>query len=248
MIGKILVFTTDNASNMTTFYDSIYEKIKLYSPQVTNFGCGCHIINLAVQSGVSELSMCVENLRNINKKLKDSPKQIKNFPLGFKTPKLDVKTRWNSFYYMINDSLAMKDIYNRMPQTKQLETEWDTLSELSKFLELYEQATNFMGCHKYPTISMLYKIIKILFEKTANILSNNNDIIRSASKMLIYFEKYWGELKLAGLLAAFIDPRFKSEILSSFPDIKERLATIYLLYISISPPKHKKLHQKSIHF
>ena len=37
---------------------------------------------------------------------------------------------------MINDSLAMKDIYNRMPQTKQLETEWDTLSELSKFLEL----------------------------------------------------------------------------------------------------------------
>ena len=45
---KIIVITTDNASNMTSFYNFLYEKIKLYSPHVTHFGCGCHIINLAV--------------------------------------------------------------------------------------------------------------------------------------------------------------------------------------------------------
>jgi len=248
IIGKIIGFTTDNASNMTTFYNSIYEKIKLYSPQVTSFGCGCHIINLAVVSGVSELSISVENLRNINKKLKDSPKLYQefksiydngSFTFSFKTPKLDVKTRWNSFYYMINDSLGMKEIYNRMPETKLVETEWETLSELSKFLEFYEELTNYMSGQKYPTISLLYKIISLLFEKTRNIVSTNQDINRAALKMLTYFEKYWGELKFAGLIASVIDPRLKNEIITTFPDIKERLATICLLYKNTSPLTQK---------
>jgi hypothetical protein len=254
IISKILGITTDNAPNMATFYRSLFEKIKIFSPQITDFGCGCHIINLAVQNGISELSSNIEKLREVNKKLKDSPKLFQefkeiydhfkpNFP--FKTPKLDIKTRWNSLYYMLRDSIEMKEIYNKLNQTKLSENEWDLMSEYLEFLELFEQASNFISGSKYPTISVLFKIISILYCKTENYDTNNSIIKESASKMFVLFEKYWTELKLSGIIATFLDPRFKNEIITTYPEFKEIGSSVYNLYNQKNNSTQTTKEQKS---
>lgn len=254
IVSKILGITTDNASNMQTFYDSFYEKIKVFSPFTTNFGCGCHIINLAVQNGINEIIPKIEKLRDINKKLKDSPKLFQefkevydhfkpNFP--FKTPKLDVKTRWNSLYYMIHDSIEMKEIYNKLNQTKLSEDEWNLISEFKDFLELFEQATNFISGNKYSTISVLFKITNILYYETKDYKTNNITIKNAALKMFDYFDKYWGELKLSGLIATFLDPRFKNDILNTYSGVKDQISTLYSYYNSIHNfSQNQKVNEK----
>ena len=253
IISKIFAITTDNAANMQTFYNIFYEKIKVFNPLITSIGCGCHIINLAVLSGINEIIPKVEKLREINKKLKDSPKLFQEFKevydhykpdFLFKSPKLDVKTRWNSLYYMIRDSIEMKEIYNKINQTKLSDDEWNLMIEFKEFLELFEQATNFISGNKYPTISVLFKIINILYYKTKD-YETNNIIIKNASlKMFEYFEKYWGELKSSGLISAFLDPRFKNNILISYPNLKNQILILYSYYKNISNSQNEKIVEK----
>ena len=58
---------------MVKFYDLFYNDVKLINKNVMKFGCGAHIINLAVQSGLNEMKTTIDFFGKIARKIKNSP-------------------------------------------------------------------------------------------------------------------------------------------------------------------------------
>jgi hypothetical protein len=76
--------------------------------------CFAHVVNLSVQSALKELKNEIDQVRNLIIKCRSSPqrrqkfKEISNLNNISLSPILDVSTRWNSTYEMINRALELK--------------------------------------------------------------------------------------------------------------------------------------------
>ncbi|KAH0771726.1 hypothetical protein KY290_015707 [Solanum tuberosum] len=71
--------------------------------------CMAHIVNLIVQDGTKEANVCIERVRQAVRYIRQSPARWKKFQeccedenLAKKSLCLDVPTRWNSTYMMLN--------------------------------------------------------------------------------------------------------------------------------------------------
>ncbi|PHT31623.1 hypothetical protein CQW23_27960 [Capsicum baccatum] len=74
--------------------------------------CMAHIINLVVQDGIKEANISIERIRQAVRYIRQSPARWKNFQeccvdenLAKKSLCLDVPTRWNSTYLMLNRAI-----------------------------------------------------------------------------------------------------------------------------------------------
>ncbi|KAJ1699071.1 hypothetical protein LUZ63_007583 [Rhynchospora breviuscula] len=77
--------------------------------------CGCHILNLIVQDGLSELSDEITKVRETMKYIRHSQARMEKFRLAAsqvkasdKRPVWDVPTRWNSTYLMLELALQLR--------------------------------------------------------------------------------------------------------------------------------------------
>ncbi|KAJ3700301.1 hypothetical protein LUZ61_004006 [Rhynchospora tenuis] len=80
--------------------------------------CGCHILNLIVQDGLSTVNKEIESIRDAMKWIKHSQARIEKFQLAcsqaniaYKKPQWDVSTRWNSTYLMLELALELKPAF-----------------------------------------------------------------------------------------------------------------------------------------
>ena len=98
-----------------------------------HYRCSAHILNLTAQQGIEIIDEEVVKIRKLMGKIKHSPRRCDRLKelclienLEYYKPQLDVKTRWNSIYYMITkfqrmlrpiEMLAVtdQDIRNLMP-------------------------------------------------------------------------------------------------------------------------------------
>ena len=81
----------------------------------SHFRCGAHILNIAVQHGLQIHDKSVEKVRkfmikvrNSSKLLEDLKRIFKSQSIEFLSPQLDINTRWNSTYLMINKMNQIK--------------------------------------------------------------------------------------------------------------------------------------------
>ena len=81
LLKKIISITNDNASSMLKFYDLLYEDIKVDNNLCYGIGCGCHIINLAINDGLIPLEKLIKIYKNVTKTIKASPKIIQEIKL-----------------------------------------------------------------------------------------------------------------------------------------------------------------------
>jgi hypothetical protein len=78
--------------------------------------CIAHIINLVVQDGLKEMNMSITRVRGAVKYVKQTPKRLQKFKECVAMEKinsktllcLDVSTRWNSTYLMLDTTLKFK--------------------------------------------------------------------------------------------------------------------------------------------
>lgn len=84
---------------------------------------------------------------------------------------VDVRTRWNSTYYMINRALQVKQAYN-MTCTRLggdltdyifREDEWAMLEKLSWLLHGFAEMTDLLEASKYPTVNTTIVVYNNLF-------------------------------------------------------------------------------------
>jgi hypothetical protein len=236
LLKKLLGITTDNASNMINFYELFYNDVKLINGSVIRFGCGSHIINLAVQDGLIAIETKIKFFREKVKLIKNSPKLLQEIKalceannVKFYSPILDVKTRWNSTYYMLENIQKMKKIYNLHKDIKINDNYWNFLESLLEYLKIYEEATKLLSNTLYPSISLMFIVIKKLFEETSKWKNKQTytEINKSATYIFDKLSKYWSNLQVIGLISTYLDPRFKNEILKIFPIIKLKVKDLY---------------------
>ncbi|POW23128.1 hypothetical protein PSHT_00550 [Puccinia striiformis] len=112
---------------------------------------------------------------------------------------LDVRTRWNSTFKMLNRALELK--------------EWDKVTQITHFLEPLYDVTNMLCRSKYPTLSMALPIYISLIRSIYSIRSTYDaeQLIPAADVMIVKLKKYLtlALKKPAPICAMILDPRIK---------------------------------------
>jgi hypothetical protein len=124
---KVFVITLDNAFINDNFSKTLQENLvdKGQLPQKGKlFHCRCaaHVLNLIVQEGFKSISSATKNIRESVKYVKSSQARKQRFEeiveqVGIssgKRPPLDVVTRWNSTFLMLETALEYRKVYEAL--------------------------------------------------------------------------------------------------------------------------------------
>ena len=114
--NKIFSISFDNASENTAAIRQLKTILDpILNGKLFHVRCVCHILNLCVHDGLSILDQYIYKIKEIILHIKHSGPRRKSFKayckqcgLKEKLLQADVKTRWNSSYYMIKDCLPYK--------------------------------------------------------------------------------------------------------------------------------------------
>ncbi|XP_038983217.1 zinc finger BED domain-containing protein RICESLEEPER 2-like [Phoenix dactylifera] len=230
---KVSTITLDNASSNDTavkvLRDNFAIKGKLYfSGKIFHVRCCAHVLNRMVQDGLAEIRDVIENIRESVKYLKMSPSRLHKFTeivkqLKLSTSKilqLDVPTRWNSTYEMLESALEFKPVFpmykERDSNYKWLpsEEDWIRATEVSKFLEIFNEVTEVFSGRRYPTSNLFLNEIWRVKEKLNEMSFDTRDfVVRMTRRMNEKFEKYWGDCNLLMAIGAVLDPRYKMQLI-----------------------------------
>ncbi|PRQ53792.1 putative transcription factor/ chromatin remodeling BED-type(Zn) family [Rosa chinensis] len=128
-IEKVLTITVDNASANKSALEWLTSQMNRCSSYKTVLGgkymhvrCTAHITNLIVGHGLKRLQKSVLAIRNAAKYVRSSPNRLDSFRKAVEKEKLpltglvclDVPTRWNSTYLMLEAALKFKTAFARM--------------------------------------------------------------------------------------------------------------------------------------
>ncbi|EXX56929.1 hypothetical protein RirG_211800 [Rhizophagus irregularis DAOM 197198w] len=250
--ARILSVTTDNAANMNVFGRTLSEVLqsKYNNLDFEHVHCAAHVLNLAVSDGMKIIANSITKLRNFAPiKTKCGASYIrKSQPLfedlkkifelkgkPFLIPDLDVPTRWNSTYIMIDKMCRIRDMTDILVDSNIIlkdrylnEKDWNEINTIATLLEPMAKATNLLSSSSYPTMGDLHIIFPVIL-KILNDASENGNIMPSikgqiARRMYKKLNDYWAILQDCCYLSVVLDPNTK---LSSFDnETTERIRTL----------------------
>lgn len=219
---KIVSITTDNGSNMVAAVKSSFE------PQ--HVPCFAHTLNLVTETAVSheKIEPIIKKVRGVVKYIKNSvimsdklrkAQMDNNVPEGkMRKMILDVKTRWNSTYYMVERFLDLLKIVSQLlieePSSPEMPNavEIDALRNLAAILRPFEFATSEISGEKYVTMSKIIPMVNTLTTHLLNFKSNDPAIETVRKVLLAAMQKRFGNAELNSKIAisTILDPRFKN--------------------------------------
>jgi hypothetical protein len=142
--------------------------------------------------------------------------------LGLKELKLlqNVKTRWNSEFYMIERIYDMRDalrlVLHIFPQLPLLDRDdWVTIEELIDILAPIESATRMLCGSSYSTISSVIPIILNISEKITKMNFKSQNILKFRACVVKNIKERFDKKETDKLLniSTLLDPRYKKGIL-----------------------------------
>jgi len=133
---------------------------------------------------------------------------------------LDVPTRWNSTYFMLDRALiyrrAFKELYLSDPSYRKFPTddEWERVARIHELLGPFCNITNMFSDSEYPTANLyfenVWKIDMFLKEQS----ESRDQVIRDMmQQMKAKFDKYWTEYTLLFAFATILNSRCKKVFL-----------------------------------
>ena len=186
--------TTDNASNKDVFIQELLDKNYLLSPE-SHIRCFAHVLNLVAQEITSEIRTSIDNLREIIKIIRTSPRILEQFKkiceetnIKYVKPILDVVTRWNSTFEMLSTALQLKMPLQRIIQKlfdeNRIETDisagdWVDIEAISNFLIPLNEATEETCGDKFSCISLVISWYNEILDHIQSTKVKNNNISAS---------------------------------------------------------------------
>ncbi|BAF13646.2 zinc finger BED domain-containing protein RICESLEEPER 2-like [Oryza sativa Japonica Group] len=186
--------------------------------------CATHVINLIAKDGLKVIDSIVCNIRESVKYRDNSLSRKEKFEEIIAQegitcelhPTVDVCTRWNSTYLMLNAafpfmrayaSLAVQDKnYKYAPSPDQ----WERSTIVSGILKVLYDATMVVSGSLYPTSNLyfheMWKIKLVLDKEHSN---NDTEVASMVQKMKDKFDKYWLKSYKYLCIPVIFDPRFK---------------------------------------
>ncbi|WVZ25696.1 hypothetical protein V8G54_004240 [Vigna mungo] len=204
--------------------------------------CCAHILSLIVKDGLKEIKDSISKIRSAVKYVKSSPARFARFKacveqegISYKgIVCLDVKTRWNSTYLMLETSLKYKDAFVLLDmQDKKfgdemaksnggvpLEEDWEYARSILPFLKLFYDSTLRISGSSYVTSHMYMKEVFAIGKRIRQYSESNDVSIKLiAMRMKGKYEKYWGNpngINILLLIAVVLDPRSKLDFVNYF--------------------------------
>ncbi|XP_040997110.1 zinc finger BED domain-containing protein RICESLEEPER 2-like [Juglans microcarpa x Juglans regia] len=209
--NKISSITVDNASSNDVAIRILKDNFRLKKTlsvggKLFHVHCCAHITNLLVQYGLGEIRDIVDCVRDGIKYLVASESRLKQFSeiakqlqLPSKKLILDVPTRWNNTYLMLDAAIQFKEVFPRygdrdssfewVPTVE----EWGQVENVCQLLAIFNEITNIVSKSDYPTVflSEVWRMKDILGKKSRD----ENEYMKSmVRKMTAKFDKYWGSV------------------------------------------------------
>lgn len=126
-IEKVFSITIDNASSNNTAVSYLKKKFVLrngciFGGKYLHLCCIAHIINLIVVDGLKSLKTAISRITNAVRYVRRSPSGLKKLKDCIAIEKieskssvcLDVRTRWNSTYLMLDSAVKFESAFNRL--------------------------------------------------------------------------------------------------------------------------------------
>ncbi|XP_054813399.1 zinc finger BED domain-containing protein RICESLEEPER 2-like [Prosopis cineraria] len=126
-IQNVFTITIDNTTSNDIALSYLKRRLEnwrglVYSGNYLQLRCSAHILNLVVNDGLKELKDSFESIRNAIRYVRSSPAHLQRFKDVYELEMLDTKnivcldvsTRWNSIYLMLNVALKFQKAFERL--------------------------------------------------------------------------------------------------------------------------------------
>ena len=210
--------------------------------------CFAHTIQLGIKEGLKQskkLHDTIGRCRDLVKKITDSPKLLEAFQavcsylkVNFKVPDLDVETRWNSTWTMVDSVLSLRkplmellrrirdrhdgyctfSIEPRSPLACAIpEESWLAMTDFCKFLAPFKDATDLMSGSTYPTLGLAVPVFYVIQQHVTKSIQEAESAFNSPHHTTIFARAVQSKLndyevkirRKEALMAAALDPRIK---------------------------------------
>ncbi|XP_075475592.1 zinc finger BED domain-containing protein RICESLEEPER 2-like [Primulina tabacum] len=234
---KVFSLTLDNASSNDNMQVNLKEQLSLHDSllcdgEYFHVRCSAHILNLIVQEGLKVDVVALNKIRESVKYVKGSETRMKKFQecvqavgsidtsIGLR---LDVSTRWNSTYLMLDSAIKYKKAFvflqfnDKNYKFCSSSEEWKRGEKICEFLEPFYDTTNLISGSSYPTSNLYFmQVWKIEVLLKENLMHEDEVISDMCKRMLGKFEKYWIQYSMVLAFGAILDPRIKLSMLEFF--------------------------------
>ncbi|GJX79677.1 zinc finger BED domain-containing protein RICESLEEPER 2-like protein [Tanacetum coccineum] len=198
--------------------------------------CTAHVMNLIVQDGLSHIGKSVDCVRAAVKYIRHSPQRLAKFKEYAEIEKcpssksliLDVPTRWNSTYLMLDAAQKYERAFARYDSEDRhyrddlektgvpISSDWANVRRLTKFLEHFYELTLKVSGTLYVTSNSFLDDITSIDAALNNCINGvpDTNLAAMAKMMKCKFDKYYGSLEkcnMATVVASVLDPRNKFE-------------------------------------
>lgn len=254
---RITSVTTDRASNNNSAMQLLNaHQTYLNLPHVEQINCFCHVINNVVQHSTKTLDATIEKARNVCLTIKRSSnlsRKLENacrkWQIKSKKLLIDVDTRWNSLYLMLERMVQLRIPLNELMQDELLlaeflllENQWDQIKEAIEFLKPFYEYTVEMSKSSEFTFSGAVVYFRLLIKHTEETLraDETNQMVKVAlDKLKTYLPKIETSYSLT---ATFLDPFMSKHLRSSEKEeIEQRVRSL----LNSVEPYHSRLPEKS---
>ena len=162
-----------------------------------------------------------------DRRLKVFSEIAKGLDLGFKKLILDVPTRWNSTYLMLETAIKFRGVFPRYHRVEHAflwvvsSEEWEKIENVNQVLVVFSDVTNIVSGSDYPISNLFLPDVWRMKEIVDVKAGDRNEYMRlMTGRMSDKFDKYWEDTNMLMALAAVLDSRYKMKLINfSFPII-----------------------------
>ncbi|XP_025661395.1 zinc finger BED domain-containing protein RICESLEEPER 2-like [Arachis hypogaea] len=283
-IEKVFTITLDNAFSNDGAITYLQRKLAARGGLVCGgkylqMRCCAHVLNLIVNDGIKEQHASIESIRNAVRYVRSSPQRIKKFKECIEAELieskslvcLDVPTRWNSTYLMLEHAEKFEKAFDRLydqeidffrwfgedcggkkkvgPPTA---LDWQHARLFIDFLRIFYEITLCFSSSLHVTSNKCFHEIASIHSQLTSWSHNNSELLGTmACSMKAKYDKYWGPVDKFNpliLVAVVLDPRYKLDYLSwCLEDIYDKeVATSMTSFMKFTLETLYKFYSKEI--
>uniref|UniRef100_A0A803LSE4 BED-type domain-containing protein n=1 Tax=Chenopodium quinoa TaxID=63459 RepID=A0A803LSE4_CHEQI len=240
-LEKVFCITVDNASSNDTAIGYMRRKINGWKAGVLkgrflHMRCVAHIVNLVVSDGLKIVNESITRVRQAVRFIKQSPSRLVRFKKCVVEEKinskkllcLDVPTRWNSTFLMLDAALVFEYAFERYSEEDPhyvielneregkgcpTSEDWETVRRFSEFLQVFYDLTLRVSGSLHVTSNLFFHELVSVAVLLKDLMTNDDvEMCLMATKMKEKYDKYWGDPEKINMLifiAVVLDPRYK---------------------------------------